>query len=203
MLVGGCVLLFLGVQEVRLASGAKAKARDITCAELGEKGPGDNAHVRMGEFLLCEFSFVYESKEGQSDRYERVWVPAVPLEGEYHRQLRQHVEEKGAAAAADLPMPRDLRVVVKSGRVHNDAELEALAMGDTLEGMVVNRISGLGGEERKILQDSYPGVDFSKVYILEHGRTPAGFGKTAGLLGGGAALVLVPVGLFVLRRRGA
>jgi hypothetical protein len=54
--------------------------------------------------------------------------------------------------------------------------------------MIVNKVSSIGGEEKRILAQNYPGVNFDTVYILEHGREPASTGKSFGMMGGGALL---------------
>ena len=47
LIIIGAVLTFAGVQEMRLSSAAKPEPQEISCSELIENGPGDNAHVLL------------------------------------------------------------------------------------------------------------------------------------------------------------
>ncbi len=198
MVIGGGMLIYFGVQELRLAGVAKAEPQPITVAKLAAHGPGDNAHIRLGEFLLCEGAYVYE-EESSGGTWSRVWIPAVPLGGPYHEKLLE-AYQADPASVMDVPMPTDLNVIVEL-KVNNEEELIRIADQDELQGLVVNEIASLGGEERKILEQSYPGVDFDRCWIVEAGRLPAGAGKTYGFLGGGSALGLAGVGLLLVSRR--
>jgi hypothetical protein len=70
----------------------------------------------------------------------------------------------------------------------------------TITGLVTNKIESLGHKQRKILEESYPGTDFIKCWIVDHDRQPAGMGKVAGMAGGGLVLSLVGVGMLVAGR---
>lgn len=194
MFVIGGVLVFFGVQELRLRSATEDQPQSIPCGTLAAEGPGENAHIVLQDFLLCDFAFVYEEK-GSS--WSKVWVPAVPLGGEYHLSLLSQVDGEGRFQG-QLPLPKNVNVIVKSSSVSNESELDSLANQETLQGVIVNEIESLGSEEKGILKDSYPGVDFDQCWILEVGRKPASTGKMAGLFGGGLGLVAVG-GFFVLR----
>ena len=195
MVIGGAALVFAGVQEMRLAGSAKAEPQAISCAKLIESGPGDNAHVKMGDFLLSTGAIcIQEGKNG--GKWQNVWVPAVPLNGAYHQKLVESIGADGKLAGP-MPIPDDIRVIVKSSKIGGEQQLETLADQDTLQGMVVNKIASLGSKEKKILAESYPGVNFDKCLIIEHGRTPASSGKSYGMMGGGALLsVLGVLGFF-------
>ena len=70
----------------------------------------------------------------------------------------------------------------------------AVADRETVQGMVVNEIESLDSEEKRILSESYPGIDFDRCTIFEHGRKPKGMGMIAAYIGGGGLLALL--GLF-------
>jgi hypothetical protein len=194
MIVLGGVLTYWGYQEMSLASKTDPTPQEITCQELSDSGPGDNAHVVMSDFLLCTMAYVYEGVGDSDTAYKTVWVPAVPLGGAYHQMLLSMLDDEGNLQG-NMPLPRDLAVLVKTSKVTSGEALDRLADRDTLSGLVINEIASLGSQEKKILIDSYPGVDFDKVWILEHGRKPAGAGKMYGLMGGGLALMLVGLGI--------
>jgi hypothetical protein len=196
MILLGGALVYVGVQEKRLAAASKPEPQNVTCAELIKNGPGDNAHVVMSDYLILD-SLCYET--GRSGKaWTTVWVPAVPFGGEYHKQIIDAA--KAGNLNAQIPTPRDFRVLIKSGKIRDAEALDALTGQDTIQGVVVNKISSLGRKERKILADSYPSANLDNVLILEHGRTPASAGKSYGMMGGGGALALLGVFGMVKRK---
>jgi hypothetical protein len=200
LVVLGGTLVFFTVQDMRLRATAKDEPTNVTCAELETNGPGDNAHIVLQEFLLCDFAYVYE--ETSPGNWKNVWVPAVPIGGQYHQELLSKVDGEGKLLG-DMPMPSNIKVIVKSNAVSNEGELTQLASQETLQGMVVNLISSLGSEETKLLKESYPAVDFDSCYIVEVGRTPAGTGKLMATGLGGLAMMAIGGVMFLARRRSA
>jgi hypothetical protein len=184
--VGGAVLGFFGYQEMRLARAAKADPQTLTCKELSEKGPGDNAHVRMTDAYLVLRSFAIQTKEKDgpdASTWEKAWIPAVPADGDYAARVR--------AADPDEPIapPTTFRVLVQTGK-GSDASLASLEDRPAIEGTVINEIDSIDSKIEKILRESYPGVDVNRCWILEMGRTPLGTGPATAMLAGGAAVIL-------------
>jgi hypothetical protein len=179
---------------------SKPEPKRMTCAQLIKEGPGDNAHVVISDFLIPNSAFCYEgNKRGNS--WKTVWVVALPADSDYaRRMLDMHKAGTLSPDATMAPDPKEVRLLIKSSKVKDEAQLGALADQEEVEGLVVNKISSLGSKERRILEKSYGGVNFDNVYILEHDRSPATVAKSVGMMGGGGALAVVGVlGLF--RRR--
>ena len=193
LVIAGIACIFFGVQEIRLRSAADEIPQEITCADLEANGPGDNAHVVLSDFILCDFAYVYEEK---NSKWSKVWIPAVPLGGEYHQQLLSMLDDQGNLTG-ELPMPNNVSVIVKSSDVQSESDVELLSSRDTVQGVIVNVISSLGSDEKKILKDSYPSVNFDQCWILEVGRKPASMGKLAGFCLGGLALLAVGGVMFL------
>ena len=197
LIVIGVMVGWFGMKEWRLASAASTTPQSITCANLEAKGPGTNAHVILKDFLLCPSGFVYESKsKSNTSTYSKIWIPAVPIDGEYVKQLKS-MHDSGKDLS-DAPPPKNVRVIVRSSHVHNDTDLEKLGDRETIQGLIVNKVDSLGSEEKKILAGQYPGIDFDTCWILDEGRSPKSFGAAGGMVGGGAVLALLGVGGFVL-----
>ncbi len=193
IIVGG-VLVFFGIQEMRLSSGCKAEPKKLTCAELSANGPGDNSHIQLTDFVLPESVFVYnESSKGGG--WTCIWIPAVPLDGDYVKEYQKAME-----AGGQPPAPTGLKVIVKSKGVRTEKDLEALAKKDMIQGVVINKVEAVSGEEKKILVQNYPGSNIDTCWILEVGRTPSGMGKLAGFFGGGIVCAGLGVVLMLAKK---
>jgi hypothetical protein len=77
-----------------------------------------------------------------------------------------------------------------------------------LQALVTNKIVSLGAEERSLLEQSYPGTDFSRCLIIQEGRQPAGPVKVVLMVGGGgllgvAGLVVIGFGFVRWRKKQA
>jgi len=186
-----------GVQELRLAGAASETPTRMTCKELGEKGAAGNAHVVLTDFLLTG-DVVYEHKRKSSDteKWTKVWVPAVPLDSPYALALRD-----AGANNPPPPPPRPVHVIAVFTDAKNERDLAALGAKTELDGMVVNVISSLGGEEEKLLKGTYG--DVSKAQIFEVGRKPAKSLYAFAGIGVGAAVALGMLVSFFRRRKPA
>lgn len=199
----GCVLLYSAFQEQRLNSGAKAEAQELSCAALCTNGPGENTHVRMTDFLLCDFAYVTKTKTKRGrTRWVSSWIPAVPLGGEYHRTLQTFLNDT-LATAGNIPHPTDIRVLIKDTQSESAEDVSRLAAQDNLQGMIINDVSSLSSGEKNLLQESYPGIDFDKCWILQPGRTPTSGGGVIGQFAGGFGLIGLAGFLFYRRRNKA
>ncbi|MBY0310437.1 MAG: hypothetical protein K2W85_00050 [Phycisphaerales bacterium] len=195
-LVLGSVLFFIGLQDWRLAVKAKDQPQQISAAQLELAGPGDNAHIVLNRVVLCEWSFVYEaSRRASHQDWRWVWVPAVSLDSPYAHQLQS------LPPGVEPPPPPSVRIIIKSSKAKSEADVHQLAMNDTLEGMVVNEIESLGSEEKKLLSESYPGIDFSRCWIVQVDRRPVGSGQVLGFMGGGGMLALLGLSLLISQLR--
>ncbi len=179
-LIGGGVLTFLGWQQWTIYKQGQPDPQTIRLADLAAKGPGGNIHVRVTD-IDFGMNVVYESK---GSRWTRVWIPMFPP------------GQKGGP----------VKVLVKTFRVKDQKELDSFCQQQrTITGVITNSIHSLGSAERKELEKGYPGVDFSKVWMIEDGRSFPGGGTVVGMIGGGLGLVVVGLLLgviwFLFRRR--
>ncbi len=194
ILIGGGVLLFLGWQEQTLSGLAKTKPAPITLAQLASNGPGENAHLVVGDFFLCTWDYVYAEKRG---RWTEAWVPAVPLNGPFHEKFMASLEPDGTwPDDKPFPVPENLAVVFKLTDSPSEDSVDELAMSDTVQGLLINEIDSIASDERALLQSSYPAADFDKVHIFEPGRAPKAASTIYAMLGGGAVLFLAGLALM-------
>lgn len=173
LLIGGGVLVFLGIKEMRLSGAAQAEPQTLTCEQLAKDGPGENAHVVITDFEPLILEAVTEVKENNEDHFLKIWIP---LAGK---------KEDGTAG--------DMNVIFMSDQLHDvESVLTYLTADDgaKLQGMVINEVDSLGSKEKNVLKTGLAGVNLDKVWIVEHDRKPAGAGKLIIFLGGGIGLML-------------
>ena len=70
-----------------------------------------------------------------------------------------------------------------------------------VQGMIINEIHPIEGEERKFLLTAFPKMDVDKILILDAGRAPTSAAAYLGLLAGELALVITGVGVLVVQNR--
>ena len=171
-------LLFAGFREWQLGAAASAQPEDLTLEALVARGPGGNPHVRVSDFVLGD-NYVYFTDDG-GFRWTSVLIPAVPT--------------TMGDQSAHVLIPK---VIVKTTHVADEEQLEPLRARSRLQGLVINRIEELGSEEKEILLQDYPGIDFHKCIILEEGRAPSD-GTKLFLMGGGGLASLLGAGWLLL-----
>jgi hypothetical protein len=180
MLVIGVMLIVYGVKEWRLASASASTPQTLTCAQLEKSGYGNNAYIRLTGFRVSGH-FVYQKRTDND--WTIAWFPIISV--------------KGPLPTADgSALTRPVKVIVKTNKVHNQAEAEAFALNTSLEGMVINQVESISSKETELLRHSYPTTDFDTCWIVEAGREPAGTGKYLAFFGGGGLLVLAGLGMM-------
>jgi hypothetical protein len=176
----GLVWWYLAYQDYQLRKTSSAEPQAITCRALIDKGPGENVNVVLTDYQFLGDQFVvrYHYDKGDLNKpqtWDKVWIPVVPAD-----------EVKADA--------QKVAVILGTRKISSAQQLQPLEKAGRLEGMVVNDISSLPPEEVKLLRKSYPQVDFSKCWIIEHERTHEG--TTRGILiGSVCGLSLVLIGL--------
>lgn len=194
LLVLGGVLAYAGGGALRTATVAKDLPQPITCAELGENGPGGNAHVIMRDFFLSYVNYV-EQPTSEPNAPPVVWLAAVPLQSEHHLAVLQQVNPEDGKLVGAAPTPRSIGVIVKSDKLADLDAIKALSRQATIEGLVVNELEPVDARALAALRETFPGADFDRVWFLEHGRRPPSAVRAYIMLGAGVGLVLLALGL--------
>lgn len=180
------MLFVMGFRELQLRGMAGDAPQLISCEDLADDGPGDNAFVRLNDFMLCDFDFVYASESETGGKWTDAWVPIVPDDGAYAREVQQIRAEQGDNA--DFPSP-DFSVILWLPSARSYADVSAAAAESALQGMVINKVDPLGTDARRYLEETYPQVSIRDCWILQLDRRPAGLATLLGLFGGGTLLI--------------
>lgn len=149
----GVVGMFVCWREIELGRRYSETPQVMTCSDLGERGPGENVHVSLTAFRPCEQGYVYydASLEGH---WESVYIPLCP------------------AGQGPEPAPEDIRVIARLGDLAGENELWKRLSVPTESGIVVSNGSKLGGWDRRILADFYPGMQFDRCWVIDFDRRP-------------------------------
>jgi hypothetical protein len=178
LLFAGIVLVVVGFLEKGLSAAASKEPEEIALKDLITRGPEGNPNILLKDFDLCE-NYVYRTKNGL---WEAAWVPAVPS------------DVMGAGRGGK---PTIVQALIFTINARDPSGLYQLCGQARLRALVTNKITSLGSEERALLEQSYPGTDFSRCLIIQEGREPAGPMKLVFMVGGGSLLALAGLGLLV------
>jgi hypothetical protein len=195
LVVGGAFLTFFGYNENKLASAADTDPQTMTAAELIANGPGDNAHIILEDFQVIAWETIVLTPEDNENKYEKVWAPVITIDDPYIEEIQALPD----TALTTPPYREEIGLILYAKDISSGAELERVAMSETVQGLVINEIDKLSGDELKELQKSLK-IDPDKVIILEHNRKPKSGGLTMLMMAGGILLILAGPGLFFLTR---
>lgn len=182
----GIFLIVVGVAGARRRDVYKAVPQDITCAQLSESGFGGNSHVRLTDFYLCDFAFVYEER---LTVWTKAWVPAVPRGGEVHLAAESALRS-GSESAGLLP-GRDIHVIVLLPEARSPEDVERAGKQEAIEGMIGSPARIFSPENKQLMEESYPGLDYNNCYLLTEGGAPPSeqTNLITGIVGALAALI--------------
>jgi len=213
LVVIGGVMVFFGVQEMRVSSGTTADPAEVDLAELERERTLENNHIKVGDHvaLYSVSLYQYEATEfatgepGPGTKVTHCYYPIISLEHPFIAGLaRLDAEYGGLENVPDSvrgPDITDFALLVKSKRFKTVGSIpDEFKDESSVQGLVINRIASLDSEEKKLIKDSFPAVDLDNVLILQEGRKPASAAKWMGLTFGGGLLAMIGVALFFVGR---
>ena len=174
VIVVGVVVFIFGITEWRLKTVAKQTPQTITAAQLAANGPGKNANIILTDFTPLIEMTVYE-ESSKTHRVSRRWVPVVPSGG-------VGFGEQG------------VRIVIQDNSIKDKGELQFFSNAP-MQGLVINEIASLGGQEAKLLREGLPGFDPKTCYVVHKDRKPMDAMLVMAMLGGGGFAALIGLAL--------
>lgn len=205
----GGVLAFLGYQEYKVSEGTSQEPVPVSLAKLEHGIDPANNHIEIGEHMAVWDALIYEYEQTFKDptgdlpqtKVNFVYYPIVSGSHSLAQkidELNKRNPESITQEEIDELTSEKFKVLVRTSRFKTVGQVPqgGLEKHDKVKGLVVNEISSLGREERRLLKDSFPTLDVKDVLILQEGREPAGPVKSFGLMGGGGVLILVGLGLM-------
>ena len=172
LIVIGGVVAFMGFEEFKVSSGASAEPVDVELATLEQGGELPNVHARITGHIAVYGGSVYEYEQGQNAggapgvgaKVNHCYYPILSIEHPFIQAVASDNEN------ADFD---NFAVIVKTDRFKTVGAIpDGIDAVDSIQGLVVNRITSLDSEEKDLVRQSFPGVNLDKLLILEDGRAP-------------------------------
>jgi hypothetical protein len=205
----GCGLSAWGYAESQVGGKASAEpvAVDLAKLEAGQKAT-DN-HIQIGPHYAIYDSSMYllkQKKKGRfgraqdTDKIENVYYPIVsadnPEAKELERLEKQFGDLNDVPDNIDLPVPKKFVILVKTRRFKtvDDIPLVFFRKENSIRGLVINEITSLTREEKNMIKEDFPDINFKDILILEEGRTPVSSETSLGaMVCGGSCCVVSSV----------
>ncbi|MGY8769783.1 MAG: hypothetical protein ACKVH8_15295 [Pirellulales bacterium] len=204
LIIAGGGLGFWGFQEYRVGSTATQEPQDVSLADIESGNIPDNTHLKIGEHAALYPGSVYTYEEespgggapSNSAKVQYSYYPIISLEHDFMQQLAALAEVEDIENAPD-PTLDGLAVLVRTNNFKTIGAIpESIEIEESVQGLVINRISSLDEEEKDLLRQSFDTIDFDTVLILSDSRKPSSTLVTVMMMLGGVALSLVGVALF-------
>lgn len=185
----GGLFAWYGFKERDIARASSEAPETISLSKLVARGPEGNANVILTDYVPLRYHVV---KRGKRGRWDGAWVPVVPKD----------------AGPPDGGSPKAVKALVFSDKGSNPEEVYQRLTNPQLPGLVTNRIMTPSDGVKEQFQEQYPQTDFSTCLFIHEGREPASEAKSALMIYGGIAAVVIGLGslglaLFLWRKRKA
>ena len=212
LVVGGIALAVFGWMEYQVSKDATSDPQRMDVAEFEKAGAIRNNHVELGPHIRFYGAAVYEaqvptagSEPTDSSKCNYAYIPVMDPNHPVWKRVEelQAKEEAGEDVPDDAwPDITDFRILIKCKRFKTVGDIPDTVEGHgPMRGLVVSRVTSLDSDERRLLKESWPDVDFSKIVIIEEDRSPLPVTLTMAMMGGGGLLVLAPLGILLVMRR--
>jgi hypothetical protein len=211
-IIGGACS-YWGWREYQVGKDSTPAPVDVDLAKLEAGERITNNHVRIGSHIACYYCNVYsyekkkyDTKEpgpNQTVTYSYYPIISVSALQELMEPLREQYgpDLEGMPDNATFPLPQKFVVLVKTKRFKTVGALGGLKSfkhEESIKGLVINKIDTPSYEEKKLIREEFPNLDFDKVLILEEKREPVSVTTAIWfMVGGGMVLVLAMIGAVV------
>ncbi|QDU90770.1 hypothetical protein Pla175_41830 [Pirellulimonas nuda] len=215
VVLGGAVLAYFGIQELRVGMSSTPEPVGVDLAEVESGAIIDNNHWLLSEHVAVFGAAIYEYEKwtgnGGKELDERTkctwcYYPVMSYDHEYVRTISALEAEYGSLdklTDQELPALDGFKVLVRTKEFKTVGDIPSGLEGrNSVQGLVVSRIEGLGSDEKKLMSEGFPGLDLDDLLLLEAGRRPTSVAASSGMIAGGVAL-LVAGAVWMLRRNGA
>ena len=202
IILGGGFLSLNGYLQY-LASNKINKTPSATKLIDIEKGNKiTNNYLILGEHWAFYSSCVYYDSTSKYDRnvkgrtkVDYAYYPALSIEHPYMITLEKLEEQYGDLSKVPgrkFPKLENIHVLIKTEKFKTVGEIPAyIDSKKNMKGLIINSISSLNDDERKLIKESFPKVNFNKLVIIEEGREPCSITNSFTMMGGGVLIIFI------------
>jgi preprotein translocase subunit Sss1 len=215
----GGASMFYGWSEYRLGAKSTPDPVEVDLAKLEQGEKVENNHLKIGKHHACYWGSVYSYKKSKfslrkpdaSTKVTSSYYPIVSSSNPDVQLLEALLKKYGdldnVPDDVDVPRPTHFVVLVKTTRFKTAGAIPFdIKPEPSIQGLVINEVSSLTSEEKKLIKDTFPNIDFNKVLILEDGRKPSSTAKAVVFMVMGAGILVVGligvIGLVVMMAKG-
>ena len=209
--IGGMVA-FLGFEEYKVSMDSTEEPMAIELAALEENTEVDNNHLKVENYMaLYPYSvYEYQTKKGETGepgnntKVNHTYYPIISQSHPYINQIAElgnRYEDLSLVPDEEWPTVQNFSVLIKTksfktiGSIPDKYEIKT-----DIQGLIINKIEELDSEEKQLVKESFPTVSMNNLLILEEGRKPSSIFKSFGMMGGGAVLSILGIGMFFMGR---
>ncbi|MCM8528868.1 MAG: hypothetical protein NE327_20260 [Lentisphaeraceae bacterium] len=201
IIIGGGFLSYTGYQEYVVSSNTKSTPSKVKVEDLEKGVKLKNNYVQLEEHIALIGGCVYSCKlkKGEhaiknSSTVEYCYYPLISYEHPYLKEQDRLIEKYGKyelIPAKELPKLKDIKVLVKSTKYSTVGSIpKEVDHKSNFRGLVVNSIDSVKPDEASLLRESFPGMNVSKVIIIEQDRKPSSVLVSMLMMAGGVIIVL-------------
>jgi len=214
IVIGGC-LIWYGVLEYQVGSEASVDPVNVELADLEAGSPLPDNHIKIGlhhcMYHLSVYDYDYDGDDEtmrSSSELNWVWSPLISDKHPYVLKMKALINKHGGLKkipkSADWPVLKDFVVLLKSDYYETAGDVPGGRKPyKSVSGLVMNRIESIGDEEKRLIRSQFPKIDFDKILILEHNRTPTSVVASISFIAVGGLMALLPLVVFVRRLGGS
>ena len=204
IILGGGFLSVNGYQEYIVSSKTKNTPSATKLVDIEKGNKITNNYLILDEHWAFYSSCVYYYKTSKYDKevkdsstVEYAYYPALSIEHPYIIQLGKLEEKYGDLSKVpegQFPKLENIDVLIKTEKFKTVGDIPAyIDTKKNMTGLVINSINSLNDDEKRLIQESFPKVNFNKVVIIEEGREPSSTTSSFAMMGGGVFIIFIGI----------
>ncbi|QGJ69294.1 Hypothetical protein PBC10988_9670 [Planctomycetales bacterium 10988] len=184
------LLLILGYRDISEGFSNPLEPVPVPLSNIEQNGPPKETYLQFEQHLALFTGAVYAGEKSRFDfskddsrlKLDYVYYPVISTEHPFLLELDELLEEYGSwDQIPDHALPRQIEpiaVLVRSYEYKRVREIpDGIVLQDSLVGVIESRKS-LDSEEKKLLSEGFPGIDFDQclIFTLRDKPPPIAFG---------------------------
>lgn len=209
LLVLGVMGFVKGVQELKLTLSAGTEPEAVKLLALEKGDIPDSPSLSIGEHWAVYSSLIYtydekilgSNEHDSATEINYAYYPIISDDHPYNKAVDKLIEKYGDEIPEGLyPEFREFTVLVKTTRFETLGDVpDFWDFNESVQGLVINSIGKLDGDERDLLKEMFPYMNIDEVLILEEGRSLSPVGMFILYFGGG--FVILALGVLLIIRK--